>query len=114
VLVWASNRLARGFGLKGEARSVLEVFAYVRRRGVTPRSVSDDQFGTSPMLIGFAEQANKYSADLSANVTRGKDAQWERSDWIGGPIPDGYRSDGAKSLEMDPDREPAASVGTCP
>jgi Resolvase, N terminal domain len=40
--VWASNRLARGSGLKGEARSVLEVFAYLRRRGVTLRSVTDD------------------------------------------------------------------------
>jgi DNA invertase Pin-like site-specific DNA recombinase len=105
--VWASNRLARGSGLKGEARSVLEVFAYLRRSGVTLRSVSDDQFVISPMLIGFAaEQANKYSADLSANVMRGKDAQWERGDWIGGPIPDGYLSDGAKGLEIDPEREP--------
>jgi DNA invertase Pin-like site-specific DNA recombinase len=105
--VWASNRLARGSGLKGEARSVLEVFAYLRRRGVTLRSVTDDQFVTSPMLVGFAaEQAEKYSRDLSANVTRGKDAQWRRGDWIGGPIPDGYVTDEAKGLDLDPERAP--------
>ena len=104
--VWASNRLARGSGLKGEARSVLEVFAQLRRHGVTLRSVTDDQFLSSPMLVGFAaEQANKYSADLSVNVTRGKDSQWERGDWLGGPIPDGYLSDGAKGLMVDPVRE---------
>src|SRR3954468_1445463 len=32
--VWHSTRLGRGSGLKGEARSLLEVFAYLRRRGV--------------------------------------------------------------------------------
>jgi hypothetical protein len=71
------------------------------------RSVEDDEFTTNPMLWGFAEQqAHKYSADLSAWVRGGKERQWERGDWLGGPIPDGYRSDGAKGLEVDPEREP--------
>ncbi len=73
--VWISSRLGRGSGLKGEARSVLEVFAYLRRHGVTLRSVEDDQFVTSPMLVGFAaEQAEKYSRDLAANTKRGIDS----------------------------------------
>ena len=74
--VWISSRLARGSGLKGEARSVLEVFAHLRRHGVTLRSVEDDQFVTSPMLVGFAaEQAEKCSRDLAANVRRGLDSR---------------------------------------
>jgi site-specific DNA recombinase len=105
--VWHSTRLGRGSGLKGEARSLLELFAYLRRRGVTMRSVDDDQFVTSPMLVGFAaELAEKYSADLSTWVTAGKDRQFERGDWIGGPIPDGYLSDGEKGLRLDPERAP--------
>jgi hypothetical protein len=62
---------------------------------------------TSPMLVGFAaELAEKYSSDLSTWVTAGKDRQWERGDWIGGPIPDGYVPDGAKGLRLDPVRAP--------
>jgi len=103
--VWHSTRLARGSGLKGESRSLLEIFAYLRRRGVTLRSVDDDQLVTSSMLIGFAaELAEKYSSDLSGWVTAGKDRQWERGDWIGGPVPDGYQSDGARGLALDPER----------
>jgi site-specific DNA recombinase len=105
--VWHSSRVGRGSGLKGEARSLLEVFTYLRRRGVTLRSVDDDQFVTSPMLVGFAaELAEKYSADLSGWVTAGKDRQWERGDWIGGPIPDGYLSDENGGLVLDPVRVP--------
>lgn len=103
---WMSNRVGRGSGRKDEARSVLEVLTYLRRHGVTGRSVKDDEFMAKPMLWGFAaEQAEKYSADLSANVSRGKDAQWERGDWIGGPIPDGFMSNGAKGIAKDPIRE---------
>jgi DNA invertase Pin-like site-specific DNA recombinase len=105
--VWHSSRLGRGSGRKGEARSLQEVLTYLLRHGVTVRSVEDNDFTTNPMLWGFAaEQANKYSADLSMWVRHGKDRQWEQSEWLGGPIPDGYRSDGAKGLELDPEREP--------
>src|SRR4051794_21700778 len=59
------------------------------------------------MLIGFAaEQAEKYSSDLSTWVTAGKDRQWARGDWLGGAIPHGYRADGSPSLEFDPNRAP--------
>jgi DNA invertase Pin-like site-specific DNA recombinase len=110
--VWHSSRLGRGSGLKGEARSVLEIFAFLRRRGVTLRSVDDDQFLSSSMLVGFAaELAERYSADLSGWTRAGKDRQWERGDWIGGPVPDGYRTDGtpkqrgqATDLLLDPER----------
>jgi hypothetical protein len=58
------------------------------------------------MLWGFAEQqAHKYSADLSMWVRSGKDRQWERGEWVGGPIPDGYQRDG-KTLAIDVKREP--------
>jgi hypothetical protein len=70
------------------------------------RSVEDDEFTTNPMLWGFAEQqAHKYSADLSMWVRSGKDRQWERGEWVGGPIPDGYQRDG-KTLAIDVKREP--------
>jgi DNA invertase Pin-like site-specific DNA recombinase len=110
--VWHSSRLGRGSGPKGEARSVLEIFAFLRRRGVMLRSVDDDQFVSSSMLVGFAaELAERYSADLSGWVRAGKGRQWERGDWIGGPVPDGYRTDGrpkqrgeATELLLDPER----------
>ena len=41
------------------------------------------------MLVGFAaEQAEKFSSDLSGSVTADKDRRWERGDWLGGPIPE--------------------------
>ena len=41
--------------------------------------MEDDQFVTSPMLVGLAaEQAEKYSRDLAANVKRGI-GSWVRS-----------------------------------
>lgn len=89
--VWHSSRLARGSGRKGEARSILEVLTYLLRHRVTVRSVEDNEFTTNEMLWGFAaKQANKYAADLSVWVREGKERQWERGEWLGGPIPDGY------------------------
>ncbi|HEY6776087.1 MAG TPA: hypothetical protein VI122_06215 [Thermoleophilaceae bacterium] len=93
ALLWVrhSSRLARGSGRKGEARSILEVLTYLLRHRVTVRSVEDNEFTTNEMLWGFAaKQANKYAADLSVWVREGKEQQWERGEWLGGPIPDGY------------------------
>ena len=89
--VWHSSRLARGSGRKDEARSIVEVLAYLRRRGVTGRSVQDDDFIRNPMLWGFAsEQANKYSEDMSGWTKAGKRRRFESGDSTG-RVHDGYR-----------------------
>lgn len=91
--LWAfiSSRFARGSGRRDEARSLLELFVQMRRAGVTLRTVSDDEFITNEMLIGFASsQASKYAEDLSRSVVRGKEDQFERGEWLGGPVPEGF------------------------
>lgn len=110
-----SSRLARGSGRKDEARSLQELLVYLRRHGVTVRSVEDDAFTTNPMLWGVAsEMAAKYADDLSAHTRRGLRARKERGDPVG-PIPDGHRptlvSTDAKGRPVmkrlpDPDRVP--------
>ncbi|HYM58490.1 MAG TPA: recombinase family protein [Solirubrobacteraceae bacterium] len=83
--------MARGSGLPNQARSLLEVFTDLRRAGVTLRSVADDAFVTNQMLVGVAsEMAHKYSADLAAHVKRGMQAQFDRGERLGGPVPEGY------------------------
>lgn len=105
--VFHSSRLARGSGLRNQARSLLEIFTEARRAGVTLRSVEDDPFVTNQMLIGIAaEQAHKYSADLSAHVRRGKEQQLERGERLGGPVPDGY----TYWVETDDKGRPTARV----
>ena len=74
--MFKSERLARGSGLKDEARSVMEVYVDLRRSGVQPRSVEDDVFLTNPMLVGVADaMAHKFGPDLAAHVRRGIVAQ---------------------------------------
>lgn len=88
--VYHSSRAARGDGTKGR-RSLLKLYADLLYEGVTLRSVTDDEFLVNPMLVGIASvQANKYSADLSAHVKRGKDEQRAKGERPGGPLPDGY------------------------
>jgi hypothetical protein len=71
--VWRSDRLGRGSGKKGEARSLLEVFTRCKRAGVTLRSATDDAYVQDEMTIGMASKmAEKYSADLSVAVAGGK------------------------------------------
>jgi len=89
--VWHSSRLARGSGKKNEARALGKLFWDLLERGVTIRSVQDDEFVTNASLIGIASTQNyKYSDDLAANVARAKRAQFDRGERLGGPIPDGY------------------------
>lgn len=114
--LWAfiSSRFGRGSGLKGEARALGALFYELRDKGVALRTVADDEFVTNEMLIGFAsKQASKYVEDLSANVKRGKDDQFARGVWLGGPIPDGWRAEviveagrTRSRLVRDPEREP--------
>ena len=89
--VFHSSRLARGSGKTSEARALGEVFYYLRRHGVTLRSVEDDPYVTDEAFVGMASKmANKYSQDLSSHVQRGKRDQFERGKRLGGPVPDGY------------------------
>jgi hypothetical protein len=89
--VWHSSRLARGDGTRGR-RSLLKVYADLLYEGVRLRSVNDDEFVRNSMLVGIAsEQNNKYSRDLSAWVTGGKDRQMREGRFLGGPAPDGLR-----------------------
>jgi DNA invertase Pin-like site-specific DNA recombinase len=86
-----SSRVARGDGKKGR-RSLLKVYADLHYEDVQLRTVEDDTFVTQPTLIGIAsEQNNKYSRDLSAWVTAGKDRQMKAGRRLGGPTPDGLR-----------------------
>ncbi|MFP5361388.1 MAG: recombinase family protein [Thermoleophilia bacterium] len=116
VELWAntSARFARGTGKKNEARSLLEVYTQLRRTGVAIRTVADDEFVTNPILISFAaEQAAKYTKDLSESLLRAKERQLARGDHLGGPICDGYaivsehNEDGkviGRTFRPDPDR----------
>jgi DNA invertase Pin-like site-specific DNA recombinase len=90
--VFHSSRLARGSGERDEARSLMELLVYLRRRNVTVRSVEDDAFVTNRMLWGVAEElAHKYSLDLSAHVRKGRRASFEEGHWGGARrVPDGY------------------------
>ncbi len=116
--VFHSSRLARGSGKKGQARALGQVFWDCRQHGVTLRSVEDDPYVTDEAFVGMASKmANKYSEDLSAHVSRGKRAAFERGEHHGGKTPDGYtlKRQGADSTAagdapscpvIDPDRRP--------
>jgi DNA invertase Pin-like site-specific DNA recombinase len=90
--VWKSDRLARGSGRKAEARSLLEVYADLKREGVTIRSVLDDPYVQDEVTVGMASKmANKYSADLSEATKAGKQRMYDRGERPGGPVQDGMR-----------------------
>jgi site-specific DNA recombinase len=90
--VFHSSRLARGSGRKNEARGLMEVFTYLRRKGVTLRSVQDDPYVTDSAFIGMAEKmANKYAEDLSGWVKAGQRRRFESGKRLGSPIRDGYK-----------------------
>lgn len=89
--VFHSSRLGRGSGRKNEARSVLEVFTYLRRHDVTLRSVEDDPYVTDEAFVGMASKmATKYGDDLSAHTKRGLQARRKSGKPLG-RIPYGYR-----------------------
>ena len=70
--VWITSRLGRGTGRLGEARAVGALLYELRAKGITVRSVEDDEFATNEMLWGFASRmASKYAEDLSAHTKRG-------------------------------------------
>jgi DNA invertase Pin-like site-specific DNA recombinase len=92
--VFHSSRLGRGSGRKAEARSVMEVFVYCRRHGVTLRSVSDDLYVTDEAAVGMASKmANKYGDDLSTYTTAGLKRRKDAGKPVGA-LPEGYRVEG--------------------
>jgi DNA invertase Pin-like site-specific DNA recombinase len=93
LLVFHSSRLARGSGRAGR-RSLIKIYADLLYQDVQIRSVGDDEFMRNPMLVGVASEQNfKYSQDHGAHVARGKRSAFERGEWPGGPVPDGYIAD---------------------
>lgn len=111
--VWITSRLGRGTGRPGEARAIGHLLYELRAKGITVRSVEDDEFATNEMLWGFASKmAAKYSEDLGANVARGLHGKALRGEWVGGIPSDGYRvlrtveTDGRTTArpDVDPDR----------
>jgi site-specific DNA recombinase len=104
--VWKSERLARGSGRKNEARSLLEVYTRCKRAGVTLRSVIDDEYVQDEAMVGMASKmAEKYSADLSANVRQATRREAKNGRYLG-PPPLGYRREGERReshLVVDPD-----------
>jgi hypothetical protein len=92
--VFHSSRLGRGSGRKDEARSVMEVFTDMRRRGVTLRSVNDDPYVTDEAFVGMASKmANKYGDDLSVYTTAGLKRRTDAGKPVGA-LPEGYRVEG--------------------
>lgn len=114
--VWHTSRLSRGDGTKGH-RSLNLIHAQLLYEGVQLRSVHDDEFVRSPMLVGIAsEQNHKYSRDLSTWVKGGKDRQMQAGIRLGGPAPDGLRpvyavdARGRKQTSYERDAERASII----
>jgi hypothetical protein len=54
-------------------------------------------------VLPFAVHPEPSRSVQAVPLRRPSSCEWARGDWLGGPIPDGYRSDGAKSIKPDPD-----------
>jgi site-specific DNA recombinase len=92
LLVWASDRLARGAGdAPGASASLMEVFHELARRKVRIRSVKDDGMLTNSLLIAFAAwRGNEESRVKGERVKAGARRRAERGYLNGGPAPYGY------------------------
>ena len=89
--VFHSTRLGRGTGKKGKARALGHLLYQLQERGVSVRSVGDDDFTTNEQLRGIASrQASKYSEDLSVHTTRGIHKRQRAGKPFGG-MPCGYK-----------------------
>lgn len=98
--VFHSSRLARGSGLKNEARALGEVYYDLKRHGVALRSVEDDPYVTDEAFVGMASKmANKYSEDLSGYVKAGIKRRREGGKHHGGQTAYGYKV-GEDGLEI--------------
>ncbi len=120
VELWVNTaaRFARGDGTKDRARSLLELYAQMKRAGVRLRAAhpSDDEMLGREELIGMLSRMSaKYAEDLSESVNRAKQRALAAGEHLGGPLADGYRmlrrhdAEGRvieREPEFDPNREP--------
>jgi DNA invertase Pin-like site-specific DNA recombinase len=88
--IWHPSRLARGSGKKGEAQSLMERVTYLRRHGVTVRSLERDDMLDRPVLLGVEdEQSTTYSQNLGTWVKAGM-ARRKAAGKPVGSLPFGY------------------------
>jgi DNA invertase Pin-like site-specific DNA recombinase len=72
--VWHSTRLGRGTGKKGGKRALGKLLYDLLEKGVTVRSLRDNEFTTNEQLFGIgSNQSSKYTVDLGAMVKDGLD-----------------------------------------
>ena len=93
LLVWHSDRLARGAGdTRDAALHLAEVFFEMRRASVRIHSVTDDATFTSPLLaVTMGERNFEDSKRKSAGVKAGARRRAKRGEYHGGPEPYGFR-----------------------
>lgn len=116
LLAQHSDRFARGSGdAPGAADHLGELYFWARRHNIRLRSVQDDsnlEDALRAVLIG--ERNTEDSRRKSEAVKSGKRRAFERGNWQGGPIPDGYvavrsmddRGNKIVRLAIDPNRAP--------
>lgn len=106
LVVWASDRLARGAGdAPGAASHLAELWFAIRRSGVTVRAVKDDHTFMNPMMVAaMGERAYEDSRLKSERVKQGARRRAERGKHHGGPRPFGFRyvldEDGKRALAI--------------
>lgn len=112
LVVQHTDRLARGAGDEpGAADHLMELFFGLRRQGIDLWTVQSGKIDRLRALLE-GERNTEDSKRKSAAVRSGKRRAFERGQWPGGPVPDGYvalrsfgpRGEPVTTLEEDPDR----------
>jgi hypothetical protein len=94
--------LARGDAI--EARHLIEIYLWALKAGVTLRSVQDDSTCESIVMAAVMGERNTEDSRRKSLATKaGKRRAWERGDFPGGPVPDGFERVGG-DLRLDPQR----------
>jgi site-specific DNA recombinase len=119
LAVQHSDRVARGAGnAPGASDHLVEVVLWLNRCGGVLRTVQDDYFEDRQRNVREAANSGDRNTEDSRRksqaVKDGKRRAFERGDWQGGPVPDGYlatrrvdeRGGKVVDLEIDPEREP--------
>ncbi|NLT04704.1 MAG: recombinase family protein [Solirubrobacterales bacterium] len=105
ILVWHSNRIARGGG-DSISRHLIEYVFLANRGGFELHSVQDDSTFTNPILAAvMGEMAHQESKIKAANVRKGMDRRRKLGLHTGGTI-FGYLRDGEKGLKPNPEQAP--------
>ncbi len=105
ILVWHSNRIARGSGDE-HSKHLIEYLFLARKSKFELRSVSDDAtFSNSILTFLMGEMAHQDSVAKSAVVKRAMADRRERGLHTGGRI-FGYLRDDEKGLKPNPDQAP--------